>query len=175
MSKHLLIKCAAALAVPMVFFACAEYDTAELVNCEKAAINIQSGSVNTTLKIRSSNLLRTEGQGISFKLLSLTATAGDTLNVVMNVTDGPYNSIRLQSDSLQLKTYSYSRKAGSDTSGKVLIGYRDQYLVTDSSAVTLTEVDTKAKTVTGSYYVRTATNGVIASGAFTKVCFLSVK
>ncbi len=174
MRKHLLNTFAAVCCGLLLFSACKEYNPSELVNCEKAALDVRVNDRATTMKILSSNLLRTESQAQHFKLLSIEAYA-DTVRVVMNIADGPYPSAKLYSDSLQLKTYSYSRKNGSDTSGKVLLGIRGQFLVTDSAAVTISEIDVVSRTISGTYYVQTANPQVKANGAFTKVCFHSIK
>ncbi|AWO01635.1 hypothetical protein DLD77_07970 [Chitinophaga alhagiae] len=154
--------------------ACQKYNPAELVNCEKAAMNVHMNGQSTSLKIKSSTLLRTESLSRSFKLLSLEAYI-DTMKVVMNIADGPYPTAGLANDSLQLKTYSYSRKAGADTSGRVVLGIKDRFYVTDSAAVTITEVDVAARTITGTYYIQTVNPVREANGAFTKVCYLSIK
>jgi hypothetical protein len=99
----------------------------------------------------------------------------DTMRVIMNIADGPYPAEKLANDSLQLKTYSYSRRAGSDTSGRVLIGIKNGFLVTDSASVTITEIDFAGRTVTGTYYIQTTNPVLKANGGFTKVCFVSIK
>lgn len=175
MSKHLLNRFAAfCCALLLLSAACQKYNPAELVNCEKAAMDVRMNGQSTSLKIKSSTLLRTESLSQSFKLLSLEAYI-DTMKVVMNIADGPYADARLGNDSLQLKTYSYSRKAGADTTGRVILGIKDKFYVTDSASVTITEVDVAARTITGTYYIQTASPVLKANGAFTKVCYLSIK
>lgn len=174
MNNHLLKTFAVISCAALLLSACKEYNPAELVNCEKAAMDVRMDGRVTSLKILSSTLLRTESQSISFKLLSMEAYV-DTMRVVMNIADGPYSSDKLMSDSLQLKTYTYSRRAGSDTSGRVLLGIRNQFYVTDSASVTISEIDLAGRTITGSYYIKTTNPALQANGGFTKVCFVSIK
>lgn len=174
MSKHLLSKLAAFSCTLFLLSACQDFNPAELVNCEKAAMDVRMDGRMTSLKILSSTLLRTENQSANFKTLSLEAYV-DTIRVVMNVADGPYPVDKLLSDSLQLKTYTYSRTSGSDTSGKVLLGMNKQFYVTDSASVTIMEIDVPNRTITGTYYVQTVNPVLKVNGAFTKVCFLSIK
>lgn len=159
--------------------ACTDYNAAALLNCEKAAIDLRIDSRMIPMKILSSTLLRTTNTSGSFKVLSLEAYV-DTMKVVMNIKDGVYNnSVQLLSDSLTVKTYSYSRKAGQDTTGLVLAGIKVgqdyKFYSTDSAAFTITEIDPANKNITGVYYLQTRNPVLKISGAFTKVCFLSIK
>lgn len=174
MRKHLLKNLTAFSCAVLLFSACKEYNPAELVNCEKAALDVRMNGQYANMKILSATLLRTESQLQKYKLLSLEAYT-DTMRVVMNVTDGPYSSARLASDSLQLKTYIYNRMPGRETAGKVVLAVKNQFLTTDSAAVTITEADVVSRTVTGTYYIRTTAPERIVSGAFTKVCFNSIQ
>lgn len=174
MHKHLLKKLAAIGCIIILLSACKEYNPAELVNCEKAAFDVRMNGQYANLKILSATLLRTADQAQQYKLLSMEAYT-DSMRVVMNVTDGPYSSARLNADSLQLKTYTYSRRPGAETSGKVLLSVRNLAQVTDSAAVTFTEVDIASRTVTGTYYIQTVNPERKINGAFTKVCFNSIQ
>lgn len=159
--------------------ACKDYNAAELLNCEKAAIDLRVDNRVVNMKILSSTLLRTTSPTGSFKVLSLEAIV-DSMKVVMNIKDGIYtNSLQLLSDSLHVKTYSYSRKAGQDTTGLVLLaaktGQDYKFYATDSAAFTITEIDPNNKNITGTYYIQTTSPAYKITGAFTKVCFHSIK
>ncbi|MRG46371.1 hypothetical protein GFS24_14710 [Chitinophaga sp. SYP-B3965] len=175
MTKHLMNSLAVICCGFFFMPACKDYNAAELLNCEKAAIDLRVDNQIVPMKILSSTLLRTG----SFKVLSLEAFV-DTMKVVMNIKDGAYNNeIQLLSDSLKVKTYSYSRKTGQDTTGLVLVGVKIgqdyKFLKTDSAAFTITEIDPDNKNLTGNYYIQTTSPVLKISGAFTKVCFLSIK
>lgn len=175
MTKNLVNSLAVICCAFFFLPACQDYNAAELVNCEKAAIDLRVDSRIIPMKILSSTLLRTG----NFKVLSLEAYV-DTMKVVMNIKDGIYNnSIQLLSDSLRVKTYSYSRKAGQDTTGLVLAGIKVgqdyKFFNTDSAAFTITEIDPANRNITGNYYIQTTNPVLKISGAFTKVCFLSIK
>lgn len=180
MTKHLVNSLAVICCGFFFMPACTDYNAAELVNCEKAAIDLRIDSRIIPMKILSSTLLRTTNATGSFKVLSLEAFV-DTIKVVMNIKDGVYNSssVQLLSDSLKVKTYSYSRKTGQDTSGLVLAGIKVgqdyKFFTTDSAAFTITEIDPANKNITGIYYLQTTNPVLKISGAFTKVCFLSIK
>jgi hypothetical protein len=175
MTKHLVNSLAVICCAFFFMPACTDYNAAELLNCEKAAIDLRVDNRVVPMKILSSTLLRTG----SFKVLSLEAFV-DTVKVVMNIKDGVYNNdIQLLSDSLAIKTYSYSRKTGQDTSGLVLVGVKAgqdyTFFKTDSAAFTITEIDPANRNLTGNYYIQTSNPVLKISGAFTKVCFLSIK
>lgn len=159
--------------------ACKDYNAAELLNCEKAAIDLRIDNKLMPMKILSSTLLRTTSAAGSFKVLSLEAFV-DSMKVVMNIKDGIYNNAtQLLSDSLHVKTYSYSRKPGQDTTGLVIVGTKTgqdyKFYATDSAAFTITEIDPDNKNITGYYYIQTTSPVYKISGAFTKVCFHSIK
>ena len=179
MTKHLVNSLAVICCAFFFMPACTDYNAAALLNCEKAAIDLRIDSRMIPMKILSSTLLRTTNTSGSFKVLSLEAYV-DTMKVVMNIKDGVYNnSIQLLSDSLKIKTYSYSRKTGQDTTGLVLAGIKVgqdyKFYTTDSAAFTITEIDPANKNITGVYYLQTTNPVLKISGAFTKVCFLSIK
>ncbi len=179
MTKHLVNSLAVICCAFFFMPACTDYNAAALLNCEKAAIDLRIDSRMIPMKILSSTLLRTTNTSGSFKVLSLEAYV-DTMKVVMNIKDGVYNnSIQLLSDSLKIKTYSYSRKTGQDTTGLVLAGIKVgqdyKFYTTDSAAFTITEIDPANKNITGFYYLQTTNPVLKISGAFTKVCFLSIK
>ncbi|WP_343304923.1 hypothetical protein AAHN97_25560 [Chitinophaga niabensis] len=179
MTKHLVNSLAVICCGFFFMPACTDYNAAELINCEKAAIDLRVDNRIISMKILSSTLLRTTNATGSFKVLSLEASV-DTMKVVMNIKDGVYNnSVQLLSDSLKVKTYSYSRKTGQDTTGLVLAGIKVgqdyKFYTTDSAAFTITEIDPVNKNITGVYYLQTTNPVLKISGAFTKVCFLSIK
>lgn len=179
MTKHLVNSLAVICCGFFLMPACTDYNAAELINCEKAAIDLRVDNRIISMKILSSTLLRTTNATGSFKVLSLEASV-DTMKVVMNIKDGVYNnSVQLLSDSLKVKTYSYSRKTGQDTTGLVLAGIKVgqdyKFYTTDSAAFTITEIDPANKNITGVYYLQTTNPVLKISGAFTKVCFLSIK
>lgn len=163
----------------MLLSACTN-DTLPSPNCDNAKVEVRPAGGQETIPLRlfSSTLLRTGNSTGSIKLLSLEAYS-DSVKIVMNIADGVYrNAAQLQSDSLGLKTYSYARKAGSDTTGRVLFGIKNgqafNIYITDSSAVTLTEVDRNAHTVSGRYYLQTISPALKIEGSFSKACFLSL-
>lgn len=178
MTKH-LVNSLAVICCGIFMPSCTDYNAAELINCEKAAIDLRVDNRIIPMKILSSTLLRTSHATGSFKVLSLEAIV-DTVKVVMNIKDGVYSSdIQLLSDSLKVKTYSYSRKTGQDTSGLVLVGAKIgqnyKFFTTDTAAFTITEIDPANRNITGNYYIQTTNPVLKISGAFTKVCFLSIK
>lgn len=180
MTKHLVNSLAVICCGIFLMPACTDYNAAELLNCEKAAIDLRVDNRIIPMKILSSTLLRTSNATGSFKVLSLEASV-DTMKVVMNIKDGAYSSssVQLLSDSLKVKTYSYSRKNGQDTSGLVLVGAKIgqdyKFFTTDSAAFTITEIDPANRNITGNYYIQTTNPVLKVSGVFTKVCFLSIK
>lgn len=179
MTKHLVNSLAVICCGFFFMPSCTDYNAAELVNCEKAAIDLRIDNRIISMKILSSTLLRTTTATGGFKVLSLEASV-DTMKVVMNIKDGIYNnSVQLLSDSLNVKTYSYSRKTGQDTTGLVLAGVKAgqdyKFYTTDSAAFTITEIDPANRNITGVYYLQTTNPVLKISGAFTKVCFLSIK
>lgn len=179
MTKHLLYSITAIGCAFLFFTTCSKYDDPSLQNCENAMANIRVNNTQYALKILSSTLLRPSGNTGKFKLLSVEAYI-DTVKVVINVADIDYfTNDQLRKDSIGTRTYTYSQKAGSDTTGRVLIGVRrgQQYIfrTTDTAAVTITAVDPERRTISGNYYLRTKAPEVIATGTFSEVCFLSIR
>lgn len=179
MTKRLLYLSVAFGCVILFFATCSKSDDPSLQNCENSIANIHVNNQFYPLKILSSTLLRPAGNMGRFKLLSVEAYI-DTVKIVINVADvSAFSNDQLRMDSIGIRLYTYSRKAGSDTTGRVLIGVRRgqeyRYHTTDSASVNITAVDIERRTVSGNYYFRTVEPVVTATGNFSEVCFLSIQ
>lgn len=179
MTNRLLYLFAAIGCVILFFTTCSKSDDPSLRNCENSIADMRINNQLYPLKILSSTLLRPAGNNGKFKLLSVEAYI-DTVKVLINVADiSAFSNDELRKDSIGIKTYYYSRSAGSDTTGRVLIGIRRgqqySYYTTDTASVSITAVNIEKRTVSGNYYLRTAAPVVTATGTFSEVCFLSIK
>ncbi|RPD40279.1 hypothetical protein EG028_16670 [Chitinophaga barathri] len=158
-----------------MFSACSDYDPAALLNCEKAAFNLADSNGVNSLKLLSANMLRNQ----NLKLLSIEAYFKDSVRVVLNVADAGYNSAGLQHDSLHTGSYLFSTRQVNASSGKVVLGVKNgkdyKFLTTDTSSITIFEVDVINRTISGSYYVETVNPAMKMHGGFSKVCFLSIQ
>lgn len=178
MTKRLLLSLTAIGCAVLFFTTCSKSDDPSLQNCENAIADIHYSGNLYPLKILSSTLLRPSGNTGRFKLLSVEAYI-DTVKVVLNVADvGYFTNDQLRQDSIGTRTYTYSRAAGSDTTGRVLIGVRrgQQYSfhTTDTASIHITAVNPEKRTVTGNYFFRTTAPVITATGTFSEVCFLSI-
>ncbi|MBV8254548.1 MAG: hypothetical protein JO154_18245 [Chitinophaga sp.] len=139
--------------------------------------NVSSGGTIRNLNLSSSVLFRQETDSGGRKYLSMEAI-NDSMKIIININDGIYPDEELMNDSIQFKTYQYSRNTGQQ-GGLVVAGVRTptaygyDYLQTDTSSVTITRINPKKKTVTGYYYFKAA-NNVKGEGVFQNTCYLSL-
>ncbi len=130
------------------------------------------------LNLSSSVLFRQETDSGGRKYLSIEAL-NDSMKIIININDGLYVDSLLMNDTIQSKTYFYSRKTGLQ-GGLVVAGirvptaYGYDYLQTDSSSVTIMRINPKKRTVTGYYYFSAANNTFQGEGVFQNTCYLSL-
>ncbi|WP_346317164.1 hypothetical protein [Chitinophaga sp. YIM B06452] len=159
----------------LLFTACSSYDPNELLNCENAAFYLSGNGQSNSLKMLSANMLRNQ----DLKLLAMEAYYKDSVRVLLNLADAGYTTAGLKNDSLHLGDYIFSRRQATASSGKVVLGFKAekeyQFLTTDSSSITITEIDAATRTVSGSYYVETVNPDATMQGSFSRVCFRSIQ
>lgn len=175
MHKHLLKFFTATGCAALLFSACSSYDPNELLNCEKAAFSLSGNGATNSLKLLSANLLRNQ----ELKLLAVEAYYKDSVRVMLNLAAAGFTADGLKNDSLPSGTFVFSLRQASASRGKVVLGFKTgsgyQFLTTDSSSITITEIDAASRTVSGSYYVETQNPAMEMQGGFSKVCFRSIQ
>lgn len=175
MRKNLLKSFTAIGCASLLLSACSDYDPAALLNCEKAAFNLADSNTVHSLKMLSANMLRNQ----DLKLLSMEAYLQDSVRVILNIADTSYRGQALQNDSLRTGTYTFSLRQSGPHSGKALLGLKDgkdyKFLTTDTSAITILEIDVTNRNVSGAYYIETLNPARKLSGGFSKVCFQSIQ
>lgn len=175
MRSHLLIFFSAIGCAGLLLPGCSDYNPAAVLNCEKAAINLTNNGTTASLKLLSANMLRNE----NLKLLSVEAYLQDSIRVILNLSDAGYTGGELRNDSLHTGDYIFSTRYPGANVGKVVIGVRNgqdyTFLTTDSSSITIREIDVANRHFSGAYYVETLNPARKMSGDFSKVCFLSIQ
>jgi hypothetical protein len=147
-------------------------------NCSQSAIGLTIAGQPQQLSLVSSNMIRITNIAGSYKMLNVEAIA-DSVKVIANIITRHYpNYTELQSDSIPVGVYTYSR-TGADSSGRILVGVSNgsayKFAITDTASVNITTMDPVNRTITGSYYVRTSSPAFTATGYFNKVCFQSLR
>ncbi len=175
MLKDLLKRFTAIGCASLLLSACSDYDPAALLNCEKAAFNLSDSTAVHSLKMLSANMLRNQ----DLKLLSMEAYLQDSVRVILNLSDASYDDQGLQNDSLHTGEYTFSPRQSGPNTGKVLLGLKDgkdyKFLTTDTSSVTILEIDVANRNVSGAYYIETVNPSRKLYGGFSKVCFQSIQ
>jgi hypothetical protein len=175
MHKHLLKFLTATGCAALLFTACSNYDPNELLNCENAAFSLSGNGDARSLKLLSANMLRSQ----NLKLLAVEAYYKDSARVLLNLAAAGFSADGLKSDSLPSGTFVFSLRQASASPGKVVLGFKTgkeyQFLTTDSSSITITEIDAATRTVSGTYYVETLNPAMEMQGSFSKVCFRSIQ
>ncbi|MBO9152759.1 hypothetical protein ACFOTA_11115 [Chitinophaga sp. GCM10012297] len=153
---------------------CSDYNPNAVLNCEQAAFNLANNGTFNSLKLLSANMLRNE----NVKLLSVEAYQ-DSIRVILNLSDTRYSGNTLRNDSLHTGDYIFSLRNQYPDAGKVVIGVKNgkdyTFLSTDTSSITIREMDVANRNLSGSYYVETVNPVMKLSGVFSKVCFQSIQ
>ncbi|ASZ10487.1 hypothetical protein CK934_05605 [Chitinophaga sp. MD30] len=146
-------------------------------NCTSAAMQLQIAGKTVTMRVVNNTLFRSRTDTGKFKLMSLEALS-DSVRLVLNIKDGPYEESSLGSDAMQLKTYSFA-KGTSNTGGFMVLGVKSgsgyRFADTDTSAITITKISPEDHIISGTYYFEADNRTTIGKGTFTNVCFSSLK
>lgn len=146
-------------------------------NCTSAAMQLQVNGKNTNLRVINNTLFRSRTDTGKFKLMSLEALS-DSVRLVLNIKDGPYEDASLGSDALLLKTYSFS-KGTSNNGGFMVFGVKSgsgyRFADTDTSAITINKISLEEHIISGTYYFEADNRTTVGRGTFTNVCFSSLK
>ncbi|NSL89575.1 hypothetical protein [Chitinophaga solisilvae] len=168
---------AAVIALSVCTNACQSDFNTPIISCPNMSMSATLENTTRSMQLSTNTIFRQQIDSGGAKYLSLEAVS-DSIRIVINVVDGVYPDHKLADDSLRLKTYIFSRAAklqGGLVAGAVKTGQEDyRYLTTDTSSVTITRVNTKLKTVTGTFYFEASNRTVKGSGVFVSACYVSL-
>ncbi|MFY0253150.1 hypothetical protein ACDQ55_04265 [Chitinophaga sp. 30R24] len=132
-----------------------------------------------TMNLTSSILFRQHSRNGGAKYLSIEAVS-DTFKVILNLEDSRFeDDADLSNDSIHLDTFLFSR-TGPQKGGLVVGAWKNSfgdydYLTTDTSSITIKKINTKKKTISGSFYFLANDRKVLGEGSFENACYLSLQ
>ncbi|NLR65086.1 hypothetical protein HGH92_12285 [Chitinophaga varians] len=163
-------------AILLCMAACQHSIDTPILSCPEMTMTGTVQNTTRTLNLSTSTLFRQQLDSGGVKFLSMEAVS-DSFKFVLNLMDGPYSDPAISNDSLKLKTYVYS-KSRRLQGGLVVAAMNNvgdyTYLNTDTSAITLTFINTKLKKVSGTYYFEAEGRKITGSGTFQNACYVTL-
>lgn len=150
------------------------------LSCPDMKMTATIAGRSSVMNLTSGLLFRAKTDSGDVKYLSM-ETISDTFKVVLNLTDGMYNENDAKNDSLRLDTFPFSLTDPKMTKkGLVVAAYSNNsggynYLTTDTSNIIIRKINTKAQTVSGSFFFMANNRTVTGEGSFENACYLSLQ
>jgi hypothetical protein len=148
------------------------------LSCPQMKMTATIAGRSSLMSLTNGVLFRTETDSGGIKMLNL-ETVSDTFKVVLNLTDGGYDSNALKNDSIHLDTFPFSR-LGPQKKGKVVAAFLGNggnynFLVTDTSHIIIRKINTKTQTISGSFFFMAENRTITGGGSFENACYVSLQ
>jgi len=182
--KHQLIPSRKTLSLTaMVCFflfsvACQNSDDGPSLSCPNMKMTATIAGQIRFMTLTNSIIFRKNTDTGGIKLLNIEA-ASDSFKVVFNLTDGMYNENALKNDSIHLDTFRFSR-FGPQKKGLVAAAFLNgsgafDFLVTDTSHIIISKINTRTQTISGSYFFMADNRTITGGGSFENACYVSLQ
>ncbi|MBO9731940.1 MAG: hypothetical protein J7623_25080 [Chitinophaga sp.] len=147
------------------------------LSCPALKMTATIGTKVNIMHFSSGIIFRSRTDSGGLKLLNI-ETASDSVKIVFNLTDGMYDESAMKNDSLHRDTFYFPHR-GAPGKGLVVVSVANNngnfdLLTTDTSQIIIDKVNTRAKTISGSFSFMANSGTVTGRGTFENACYVSL-
>ncbi|MGO4294654.1 hypothetical protein [Chitinophaga sp. RAB17] len=169
----------AAMATFFLLFPACQNDTdGPSFSCPEMKMTATIAGRSSAMTLTNSIIFRSITDSGSHKLLNM-ETISDTFKIVFNLTDGMFDENAIKNDSLHLDTFRFSR-LGPQKKGLVAAAFLNNngnfdFLTTDTSNIIIRKINTRAQTISGSFFFMANDRTITGGGSFENACYVSLQ